>query len=400
MMIINRLYDEVKHEAPPTAQTRTARIKQEHPEGGVTPASAPAPAPAPARLAVKTEVMEKASASQETLLSRQTSAFNTPELPVYQHNLPYQPNPIVSPYGLPVSLGDFPPPDFSRPPPNFLPCSAQFSQPPPEFPLQTLEQPPAGPSPTPHLDRGRPPTYSNYGPAFTPDAVPSPAYSPVSSTRGKSVVAPPAPGLPLPPANSLFGEFGQTTSSPEELVELSKSASTLNCSRLLCEWTDPHVKNCKRLRLQKTCDKRECNRDGLHAIVFKPSEVQDSLSSCGLLDINCDGSMNNHLMKSIPLSCPEAKTKEGKESSTTVMRLQYRRSSQKLKDPRLGRQNYASSSLAARVIRSRARGGRWDLDTAIASWSAVSQVRVVQGSNPYIVSEDSDHDSDVECLED
>ena len=82
------------------------------------------------------------------------------------------------------------------------------------------------------------------------------------------------------------------------------------------------------------------------------------------------------------------------------MRLQYRRSSQKLKDPRLGRQNYASSSLAARVIRSRARGGRWDLDTAIASWSAVSQVRVVQGSNPYIVAEDSDHDSDVECLED
>ena len=91
-----------------------------------------------------------------------------------------------------------------------------------------------------------------------------------------------------------------------------------------------------------------------------------------------------------------------REKTTVSMRLLYRRTSQSLKDPRVGREDYAGTSqhTAAKVLPTQGRGAKWSSNTIIATWSAISMVRVVPGlNNPNLEQQDSDHDSDIECLD-
>lgn len=91
-----------------------------------------------------------------------------------------------------------------------------------------------------------------------------------------------------------------------------------------------------------------------------------------------------------------------REEKTVSMRLLYRRTSKSLNDPRAGREDYAGTRqhTAAKVLSTQGRGAKWDSNTIIATWSAISMVRVVPGqNNPNLQQEDSDHDSDIECLD-
>ena len=412
MMTINRLYDEVAHEPPPgTSDSNTGAemtgIKQEQLQAGET-GSVPALAPENVRprVSVKRELMEGSR-------STEPSPFITPE--------PRAPLPLTAPY---PSQPDFPSPvgpsvtdpvwnQFSLPPPPVQLSLSQFSQPPPVIPSQFSLPPPtfltpAKPSPAPLLSR-RTPSYSNYGPVLKTEPEPSPSFSPLSSSRRRkeSQLAPPPPP-PLPSVSDLFSDprpgarGGERSKSPDEIEVVDmpkKSASSVSCSRLLCEWSDPHMENCKRLKLLKRCEARECRPEDLHAISFMPSVNQTSPSVCQRLERVCDGKVGNRLMKNIELRCPNSFHADTacKEAASVIMRLVYRRYSKTAKDPRLSCQNYARSSHAARIIRSRARGAKWDVDTIIATWSAVSQIRVRQENNPNLLREDSD--SDIECLD-
>ena len=423
MMTINRLYDEVAHEAPPgTSDTNTGAemtgIKQEQLQAGES-GSVPAPGSVRPRVSVKRELMEGGR-------STEPSPFITPEpRPPLPLTTPYLSQPDVFPSPVGPGVGDPVWNQFSHPPPTVQPGLSQFSQPPPVipspyslpppsfplagFPMTGLAQPPAKPSPA-ALPSRKMPSYSNYGPVLKTEPEPSPSFSPLSSSRRRkeSQLAPPPPP-PLPSASDLFSDPSprararERSKSPDEIevVEmLKKSASSVNCSRLLCEWSDPHMENCKRQKLLKRCEARECRPEDLHAIFFRPSVNQTSPSVCQRLSRDCDGKVGNRLMKHIETRCPNSFHADTacKEAASVIMRLLYRRNSKTAKDPRLSCQNYARSSHAARIIRSRARGAQWDVDTIIATWSAVSQIRVRQENNPNLLHEDSD--SDIECLDD
>ena len=206
-----------------------------------------------------------------------------------------------------------------------------------------------------------------------------------------SVVAPPTPAQPLPSASDLFSVISRPVEAEEEVVELPRSASSLVCKRLLCNWTDPHVDSCKRLRIQKKCESGDCKPGDLHAITGNKSNP----TMCKKLLENCNGWKGNKGMKIISLQCPYDADKSCKEGPAVSMRLKYRRNNPTLQDPRLNRPDYGKSSQAARTVSSRARGAAWVIDTLIATWSAVSMIRVVPGENPH--HEESD-ENDLECL--
>lgn len=446
-MTINRLYDEVKHETPLSAAPSPAqmvRIKQEQVEGGVTgsaPAPAPVPAqasaPAPARVSVKREIVE-AAARRNSYQLPATSSFNTPEPPVlpYSQIPPYQVNPNVFPSPVTPAPPAFPgqfPGQFPYPPPPVGPLNyAQFSQPPPTvahsgYPASLPTLPPNLPSlhdlmhlqPANTSERVRSgpnlPTYSNYGTVIKSESgqavgqpepnLVSPAFSPLKVRS--SGLAPPAPAMPLPSANDLFAGPGERpksrsrSGSTEELMELTKSASSLSCRRLLCNWTDPHVDSCKRLRILKRCEKGDCKPGDLHALYLRSTDNKSGLTLCQSLQFECNGSRRNKEMKRIPLECPHSykPDKSCSEGPTVSMRLLYRRTSQSLRDPRLTSKDYARTNQAAKMVRSKAREGGWTVETLISTWAAVSMVKVVPGDNPHVQPVYSDHDSDLECLD-
>ena len=111
------------------------------------------------------------------------------------------------------------------------------------------------------------------------------------------------------------------------------------------------------------------------------------------------------MLRRMPLPCPNSGHADTncKEKSTVSMRLLYRRFSQSVKDPRkiLDQEDYANKGqhTAVKTLQSQDRGAKWDLNTVISTWSAINMVTVVQGDNPNLQLEDSDHDSDIECLD-
>ena len=238
-----------------------------------------------------------------------------------------------------------------------------------------------------------------------PSSVPpsQPAARPlISPVRQRTIVRPPPPGEPLPSLGVLFAQRGERLGSPEEkleVFEVAKSASSLNCSRLLCDWNDPHVESCQRLKIQVTCERRACTDGGLHALGLK-SSGRGSLTPCPRLQKFCSGKYPG--LKKIPPKCFNSIADTScKEKETISMRLLYRRSNGSLKDPRVGRNDYATNSqhIAAKVLQTKARrGAKWDTDTIISTWS-VTSIRVVPGDNPNLQHVDSDHESDIECLE-
>ena len=387
-MMINRLYDEVEHEAsnaavdPVASAADLLRIKQEQVEAGQ--AGQARPGGSQDLRAVKREIYERNTAAP-------SSTFTGPQL------LP--PGPQLLPPG-PPPVPQFSPGLFLSPPPVNL---AQFPQ---SSPAQSS----SGSSWQDILDRVRAPSYSNYAPApaVKPElgslqhdpAVPSPVFSPV---RQRAIVSPPSPGMPLPSIRELFTTREEEKPRiPEEqpVLELAKSASTLNCSRRLCDWTDPHVEECKRRQIQARCERGACNPDDLHALGFK-SGGRGALTPCLKLEKNCKP--KGPLLKRIIPECVNSGSADTscKEKPTVSMRLLYRRTSRSIKDPRVGRENYAGNSqqTAAKVLQTQGRGAQWDVNTIVATWSAISMIRVVPGPNPNLLHQDSDHESDIECLD-
>ena len=388
-MTINRLYDEVKHETPGTSLDPTAaaaellRIKQEQGEAGAVAGSSHSQDP----LAVKRERMGGAGGP---------AAFSS------LHS-----GPPVTPAVSSQSPGLFLTPDaptYGSPPVN-----SQFNPPLPSSSgspwldiLNNVRQQP---------NTKRDPSYSNYAPAPAPaagvksepgplqpsQAVPSPVFSPV---RPRSLVNPPPPARPLPSHGDLFAQPTQRPHSPEvqQVFQPAKAASTLNCSRQLCDWTDPHVENCKRLKIQARCESGACSPGELHALGLK-SASRLALTPCPKLQEHCNGKFSG--LPRIPLQCYNSGHADTncKEQSSVVMRLLYRRKSQTLEDPRVGQQDYARNGqhTAVKTLHSQDRGAKWDLKTVISTWSAVNMLRVVPGGNPNL--QDTDSESDIECLD-
>ena len=453
-MTINRLYNEVDHENSDTALDPTAsaadllRIKQEQVEAGPGLSQDPR--------AVKRERMEAGLAStfsppqsappvppvqsQYQPASANPGLFLTPGIPTYGSPPPVNSLSNTPTFGLPLPVNaqfyqsNPPPPVNSQSnTPTFglpLPVNSQYyqSNPPPPTnsqyyqsnppPPTNSQYPPCGPQwrdilnnvrQQPNTERD--PSYSNYGPAPGPasgpgmKAEPSPMFSPVRR-RPRSLVSPPPPAQPLPSLGALFAppppQGKEGPDSPEELqvVQLAKAASSLNCSRQLCDWTDAHVETCQRLKLQKRCGRGDCSQAGLHALGLQ-SATRGALTHCPKLKEHCQYKFQG--LKRMPLECfnsgrPDTTCREDRSVS---MRLLYRRTSQSLKDPRVGRQDYASKSqhTAAKTLQTQGRGAEWDLDTIISTWSAINMVRVVPGDNPNLQHQDSDHESDIECLD-
>ena len=420
------------HETPEAALDPTAsaaellRIKLEQVEAGPGLSQDPR--------AVKRERMEAGLAStfsppqsappvppvqsQYQPASANPGLFLTPGIPTYGSPPPVNSQSNTPTFGLPLPVNA----QFyqSNPPP---PVNSQSNTPTFGLPLPVNSQfyqsnPLCGPQwrdilnnvrQQPNTERD--PSYSNYGPAPGPapgpgmKAEPSPMFSPVRR-RLRSLVSPPPPAQPLPSLGALFAPLPpqgkEGPDSPEELqvVQLAKAASSLNCSRQLCDWTDAHVETCQRLKLQKRCGRGDCSPAGLHALGLQ-SATRGALTHCPKLKEHCQYKFQG--LKRMPLECfnsgrPDTTCKEDRSVS---MRLLYRRTSQSLKDPRVGRQDYASKSqhTAAKTLQTQGRGAEWDLDTIISTWSAINMVRVVPGDNPNLQHQDSDHESDIECLD-
>ena len=394
-MTINRLYDEVKHETPGTTLDPTAsaaellRIKQEQVEAGAVAGAVAGAGSSHSQdpLSVKRERMEGAGGS---------AAFS------FSQSVPPVPPAVSSQY-----------------PGLFLTPDTQVYGPPP---VNSQSNPPfPSPGGSPWVDilnnvrqqpnTKRDPSYSNYAPAPAsargvkpePGAlqpsqpVPSPMFSPV---RQRSLVNPPPPTRPLPSLGDLFAQTTERPHSPEvqQVFQPVKAPSTLNCSRQLCDWTDPHVENCKKVKIQARCESQACSPGDLHALGFK-SASRAALPPCPKLQESCLGKFSG--LTRMPPECFNSGHADIKcrEESSISMRLLYRRKSQSLKDPRVLQQDYAMNSqhTAAKTLHSQDRGAKWDLKTVISTWSAVNMIRVVQGDNPNL--QDSDHESDIECLD-
>ena len=117
--------------------------------------------------------------------------------------------------------------------------------------------------------------------------------------------------------------------------------------------------------------------------------------------LECQGKLQG--LKKIPLECFNSGRADQtcREEPSVSMRLLYRRTSQSLPDPRVGRQDDASTSqhTAAKILQTQGGGAEWDLDTIISTGSAINMVRVVPGDNPNLQTQDSDHEDDIECLD-
>ena len=363
---------------------------------------------------VKREMVERGAAAQSSAFSASGPHFPPPAAQSSPYTGPqFQFSPASVPPG-PHSAALFLTPDTPTPPYGPPVHSGQFSQSnPPFYPpsgsqwsdiLNNLRQQ----QPLPSRDPSRDPSSSNYGPAggVKPEPgpsqpsqpEPSPVFSPVPA-RQRSIISPPPPGKPLPPIGDLFAPMVED--QPQPVLELAKSASSLNCSRLRCDWTDPHVETCKRRKIQARCEGRACTPDDLHALGFK-SGSRAALTPCPQLQEMCK--IRGPLVKRILLPCLNSGSADTscREKSTVSMRLLYRRTNKSLKDPRIGREDNAGTSqhTAAKVLPTQGRGTKWGSNTIIATWSAISMVRVVPGqNNPNLQQQESDHDSDIECLD-
>ena len=320
--------------------------------------------------------------------------------------------------------------DFSRPP--------DYSLPPPSTNVQNYINPSSFPSPfLPDVgaqyqqyhspDVGHSSRQSSVEPRHrgrrshgSQPEEPSPAFSPVRHDGPK--ISLPAPSAPLPSVGDLFCDReGSVAGSSRSVSRLSHrssadsscdilvaehartTASSLNCARLTCLWTDPHVDTCRRKMIQAACAEGKCRRfNGLHAEQPK----------CKHLNFYCNGTKlpsgeytwyNPDTLKevrAIPNTVTDGSHPDRAclEPAHVPMRLLHRRTNRSLQDPRLVQKVYPMAEVVP--MRSFRRPGRanrgWSRDVVICTWSGLSLVTVSREANPHCQA-DSD-DSDIEVL--
>ena len=249
------------------------------------------------------------------------------------------------------------------------------------------------------------------------------------------VVVPPPPSTPLPTLDDLFTAGGSSgrrhpsearrqiipsedsyrkhrdrgrcpsgdsiescNSLDQQAPQSTKLVSTSNCQRSACLWTDPHTSTCSKLPIMARCSTDTCNWYDKH----RDYPLCDKLS----FYCNCKKERegvykyydNLSQVKRIPTEMEGTRDLSVREQKNVVMRLLYRQVSKVVGDPRLSKTNYPSPlNIPARSFRGKGGGRRgWGEDCVICTWSGVSMVQVIRGSNHHIV---SDHDSDVELCE-
>lgn len=252
---------------------------------------------------------------------------------------------------------------------------------------------------------------------------PSPRYSPLRLSP--NIV--PSPRAPLPSTDDLFqDDLGSVRSlsrtsnrsvsrtsnrsrssadgvdiiSEQNIVRIVSAAA---CVRLTCQWSDPHVDTCRRKQIQDRCAGKKCSWADLHA------------NTCERLNFYCNGTKlgeNNYRwyspedlkeVKIIPLQVPDGSVPDRscQERPSVVMRLIYRRTSKMLQDPRRSQRVYPIvDPEPGRSFTIRARRGKgWPVTVTISTWSGLSMVTVSNKPNRHLEQIDSDHDSDIECID-
>ena len=151
------------------------------------------------------------------------------------------------------------------------------------------------------------------------------------------------------------------------------------CAGKKCSWADLHANTCDRLLFY-------CNGTKLGVNNYRWYSPEDLKE-----------------VKIIPLQVPDGSVPDRscQERPSVVMRLIYRRTSKMLQDPRRSQRVYPivdpepgrSFTIRAR----RAKG--WPVTVTISTWSGLSMVTVSNKPNRHLEQIDSDHDSDIECID-
>ena len=380
---ITRLYEEVKLETPDTALDTTAapaellRIKQERVEAGAcqdplegkrermdggpadfsSPQSVPAVPPGVYQASGPSLTPETSTYRPPSVNSQfSQSVHSVPNWRDILNNVRQQPNTNPDLFICP-SYSNYTPARSPgvKPEPGPVRQRSRVSSPLPSVPpvqpgLFNCPATPASGLPVQPVQPGSPPSNQ---------PIPSPQFSPL---RPKSVLRPPPPSEPLPSPGGLFARREDRLRSSEvevEVLELVRTVSGLNCSRQLCDWSDPHVENCKRLKIQARCERGDCKPGDLHSLALK-SRAGGALTPCPELKLTISGG-REHQIQMIPLEL-----------------------SQSREDPRVGQQDYARNRqhTAVKTLQTQRRGAKWDIISIISTWSNIRKIRVVPGDNP------------------